>query len=57
MSSCTKVVWTMENSSSSSRNEDCDDPELQWERVMTEKDWLNCWETNNIGFHKKEEHQ
>ncbi|KAG8133358.1 putative Thiopurine S-methyltransferase-like protein, partial [Naja naja] len=47
----------MENSLSSSRNEVCDDPELQRDRVMTEKDWLNLWETNNIGFHKKEEHQ
>lgn len=46
----------MENPSSSSRNEDCDDPKLQWDRVMTGKEWLNCWDTNNIGFHNKEEH-
>ncbi|XP_015670181.1 thiopurine S-methyltransferase [Protobothrops mucrosquamatus] len=47
----------MENPSSSSRNEDCDDPKLQWDRVMTGNEWLNCWDTNNIGFHNKEEHR
>nr|XP_060630868.1 thiopurine S-methyltransferase [Anolis sagrei ordinatus] len=46
----------MENSPTAANNEKCDDAKLQADRVVPEEEWLQKWETKNIGFHNEEGH-
>ncbi|XP_028593446.1 thiopurine S-methyltransferase isoform X2 [Podarcis muralis] len=46
----------MESSSDTFGKDDSADAKLQESRVVTEEEWLQKWETNNIGFHNEQGH-
>uniref|UniRef100_A0A8D0B8H7 thiopurine S-methyltransferase n=1 Tax=Salvator merianae TaxID=96440 RepID=A0A8D0B8H7_SALMN len=46
----------MENSSDKFPEEECGDAKLQENRVMTQEEWLQMWQTKKIGFHNKDGH-
>ncbi|XP_033010557.1 thiopurine S-methyltransferase isoform X1 [Lacerta agilis] len=46
----------MESSSDTFGKHGSADAKLQESRVLTEEEWLQKWETNNIGFHNEQGH-
>lgn len=44
----------MENSPDASENAKCYEAKLQESRVVTEEEWLEKWQTKNIGFHMEQ---
>ncbi|XP_042317925.1 thiopurine S-methyltransferase isoform X2 [Sceloporus undulatus] len=46
----------MENSPAPSGDDKCDEAKIQKDRVVTEEEWLQKWQTKNIGFHNEERH-
>ncbi|XP_061448971.1 thiopurine S-methyltransferase isoform X2 [Rhineura floridana] len=46
----------MENPSDTFGKDDCGDAKSQEDRVLSEVEWLEKWQTRNIGFHNEQVH-